>query len=168
MTSRISASSWCRSALVILSLFMLTSCTTAQQRPLSGADKPVCDMQKGLCAFSWKIFLVSEPEMQGTDGQLFASGRSVYPVNKFTDIPFEINHGDQNKFAGVFNTGTSGTSTFTFVTLSGVIHRGKSRIVTFSQKISIRPGRTGEIRIPVGDETFIIAVTAPTLTDHSL
>lgn len=99
MTSRISASSWCRSALVILSLFMLTSCTTAQQRPLSGADKPVCDMQKGLCAFSWKIFLVSEPEMPGTDGQLFASGRSVYPVNKFTDIPFEINHGDQNKFA---------------------------------------------------------------------
>lgn len=56
MTSRISASSWCRSALVILSLFMLTSCTTAQQRPLSGADKPVCDMQKGLCVLLENLF----------------------------------------------------------------------------------------------------------------
>lgn len=25
---------------------------------------------------------------------------------------------------------------------------------------------TGEVRVPVGDETFIISVTAPTFTDH--
>lgn len=101
------ASSWCRSALVILSLFMLTSCTTAQQRPLSGADKPVCDMQKGLCAFSWKIFLVRNPDAPKTDGEHFASGSSVYPVNTFTDVPVEINHGDQDKFALVFNIGSA-------------------------------------------------------------
>ncbi|EAM2494385.1 hypothetical protein N2L48_004753 [Salmonella enterica] len=161
------ASSWCRSALVILSLFMLTSCTTAQQRPLSGADKPVCDMQKGLCAFSWKIFLVRNPDAPKTDGEHFASGSSVYPVNTFTDVPVEINHGDQDKFALVFNIGSADIPAFSFVTLSGVIHRGKSRTATFSQKIGIRSGGTGEVRVRTGDETFIISVTAPTFTDHS-
>ncbi|HDC1419290.1 TPA: hypothetical protein O7U53_003208 [Salmonella enterica] len=158
--------SWCRSALVVLSLCALTSCATIQPGSLRSAEKPVCDMQKGMCTFSWDIFLVRNPDAPKTDGEHFASGSSVYPVDKFTDIPFEINHGDQ-KFAVVFNTGTSGALRFSFVNLSGVIHRGKSRIVTFSQKISIRPGGTGEVRVPVGDETFIISVTAPTFTDHS-
>lgn len=158
--------SWCRSALVVLSLCALTSCATIQPGSLRIAEKPVCDMQKGMCTFSWDIFLIRNPDAPKTDGEHFASGSSVYPVNTFTDVPVEINHGDQDKFALVFNIGSADIPAFSFVTLSGVIHRGKSRIATFSQKISIRPGGTGEVRVPVGDETFIISVTAPTFTDH--
>ncbi|EBG0062785.1 hypothetical protein F3X75_20570 [Salmonella enterica subsp. enterica] len=159
--------SWCRSALVVLSLCALTSCATIQPGSLRSAEKPVCDMQKGMCTFSWDIFLVRNPDAPKTDGEHFASGSSVYPVNTFTDVPVEINHGDQDKFALVFNIGSADIPAFSFVTLSGVIHRGKSRTATFSQKIGIRSGGTGEVRVRTGDETFIISVTAPTFTDHS-
>ncbi|HDC2132917.1 TPA: hypothetical protein O7X85_002516 [Salmonella enterica] len=159
--------SWCRSALVVLSLCALTSCATIQPGSLRSAEKPVCDMQKGMCTFSWDIFLVRNPDAPKTDGEHFASGSSVYPVNTFTDVPVEINHGDQDKFALVFNIGSTDIPAFSFVTLSGVIHRGKSRTATFSQKIGIRSGGTGEVRVRTGDETFIISVTAPTFTDHS-
>lgn len=154
--------SWCRSALVVLSLCALTSCATIQQGSLRSAEKPVCDMQKGMCTFSWDIFLVRNPDAPKTDGEHFASGSSVYPVNTFTDVPVEINHGDQDKFALFFNIGSADIPAFSFVTLSGVIHRGKSRTATFSQKIGIRSGGTGEVRVRTGDETFIISVTAPT------
>lgn len=159
--------SWCRSALVVLSLCALTSCATIQPGSLRSAEKPVCDMQKGMCTFSWDIFLVRNPDAPKTDGEHFASGSSVYPVNTFTDVPVEINHRDQDKFALVFNIGSADIPAFSFVTLSGVIHRGKSRTATFSQKIGIRSGGTGEVRVRTGDETFIISVTAPTFTDHS-
>ncbi|EDV8901029.1 hypothetical protein BGD62_003650 [Salmonella enterica] len=164
MTLPGSVSSWCRAGLAMLSLFMLSACTTAQQHSLSGTDRPVCDRQKGMCSFSWKIILVSKPDAQKADGQIFASGSSVYPVNKVTDIPFEINHSDQDKFAVVFSIGSADVSAFTFVTLTGVIHRGKSTTATFSQRISIRPGGTGEVSARAGDETFFISVTAPTFT----
>lgn len=159
--------SWCRSALVVLSLCALTSCATIQPGSLRSAEKPVCDMQKGMCTFSWDIFVVRNPDAPKTDGEHFASGSSVYPVNTFTDVPVEINHGDQDKFALVFNISSADIPAFSFVTLSGVIHRGKSRTATFSQKIGIRSGGTGEVRVRTGDETFIISVTAPTFTDHS-
>lgn len=156
--------SWCRSALVVLSLCALTSCTTAQQNPLRSTDKPVCDRQKGMCSFSWDIFLVRNPDAPKTDGEHFASGSSVYPMNTFTNVPVEINHSDQDKFALYFNIGSADIPAFSFVTLSGVIHRGKSRTATFSQKIGIRSGGTGEVRVRTGNETFIISVSAPAFT----
>lgn len=156
--------SWCRSALVVLSLCALTSCTTAQQNPLRSTDKPVCDRQKGMCSFSWDIFLVRNPDAPKTDGEHFASGSSVYPMNTFTNVPVEINHGDQDKFALYFNIDSADIPAFSFVTLSGVIHRGKSRTATFSQKIGIRSGGTGEVRVRTGNETFIISVSAPAFT----
>ncbi|WP_218208255.1 hypothetical protein [Salmonella enterica] len=162
-----SVPSWCRGALFVLSLFALTSCATAQQNPLRSADKPVCDRQKGMCTFAWDIFLVCNPDAPKTDGERFASGSSVYPMNTFTDIPVEINHGDQDKFALVFNINSADIPAFSLVTLSGEIHRGKSRTATFSQKIGLRSGRTGEVRACVGDETFIISVSAPAFTPHT-
>lgn len=158
------APSWCHSALLVLSLCALTSCATNQQGSLRSAEKPVCDMQKGMCTFYWDIFLVRTPDAPKTDGEHFASGSSVYPVNTFTDVPVEISHGDQDKFALFFNIGSADIPAFSFVTLSGVIHRGKSRTVTFSQKIGIRSGGTGEVRVRAGDETFIISVSAPAFT----
>lgn len=84
-------------------------------------------------------------------------------MNTFTDIPVEINHGDQDKFALVFNINSADIPAFSLVTLSGKIHRGKSTTATFSQTIVIRSGDTGEVHVRAGDETFIISVTAPTL-----
>lgn len=161
-----SVPSWCRCALVVLSLLALTSCATAQQNSLSGAEKPICDRGKGICTFAWEVYLISKPDAAESEGEHFASGSSVYPVNTFTDVPVEIN-GDQNRFFLVFNIGSADISTFSFVTLSGEIHRGKSGTATFSQKISIRSGGTGKVRVRVGDETFIISVTAPTFTPHT-
>ncbi|EAZ9078934.1 hypothetical protein GJ842_14870 [Salmonella enterica] len=166
MSSPLPSSFWCRSTLVILSLFALSACTTVPQpqRSLPAPEKKTCDMKKGVCAFSWKIFVETPSKTAESINEIFAAGSSTYPVNNVTAVPFWINHGEHDNFAGLFNIVSESSSTFSFVTISGDITRGKANTVSFSQKIRIPSGGTGSVRVPAGDETFIISVTAPTFT----
>ncbi|EMD5224817.1 hypothetical protein VQ422_004790 [Salmonella enterica] len=166
MSSPLPSSSWFHRTLVILSLFALSACTTVpqSQRLLPVPEKQTCDMKKGICVFSWKIFVETPSKTAESTSEMFAAGSSTYPVNNVTAVPFGINHCEHDNFAGLFNIVSESSSTFSFVTISGDITRGKAYTVRFSQKIRIPSGGTGSVRVPAGDETFIISVTAPTFT----
>lgn len=160
-----SLSSLKRTSLLMVLLAMAISSPASEK-----SASEMRNIKKDMCFVSWLALLVKRGNMSslkswpedasaGVRYEFLDKGFIEYPPGKMTLIPFSHNNDHHKDLYLLFGEVTSDDSGRAVLSVSGSFRNGKRHAVSFSEKIMPVPGKADVIRVPSGNDSFVIQFT---------